>query len=214
MEEILEIPSGYINSYLNMNEEIGNQFCKKCGRALYLTLKGVIKHGTSITKDVEKLKEIVYMFYNDECSNNIIENYYNLLDSYNSLVKEIGKLNNRFEIIENKPSCLGGVNEKSKKAIKNSDLLPKKTDLEREWSDKITKMTKEKAAKNEMNISTLMKKIYMIMKTEYGVVFEQDKKDIRNLYNLDDDAHISTLYVVVTNDKYRSIYQSILETRY
>lgn len=219
LEDVLGIPANYIYSYLNINEDIGNEFVKKYGKGLYLTLKGVLKHLPNLTKNYDYFNKVVDMFYNN--SSNYEEEYNAIIEKYNCLVEKVKLLTDAFSnVVEEEIEKPIKINENisevkpSKNYVKNTDLLPEKTEAEKKWCDKITKISKEKAKKNNLVISTLMRKIYTIMRNEYGIVFEQDKKNLRDIYEIDDDAHISTLYVVATNEKYRSIYESILETRY
>lgn len=223
LEDILEIPSQFINSYLKINEEVNNMFYKRIGKTFGLTLKGCLKHLPSLAKDYDSFMNVINLFYetktDGEEEKEYKEMYEELLAKYESLTEKVAifareclaDISEVPEIIDNveEPS-----NSKKTNYVKNTEMLPEKTDAEKEWSGRIAKETKEKAAKNGTNTSSLMRNIYRIMRDEYGIVFDQDKKELRESFDIDEDAHISTLYIVSTNDQYRSIYESILETRY
>lgn len=93
---------------------------------------------------------------------------------------------------------------------RNSDLLPALSENEKKWQKNIVGLTRKAAELTNGRPANLMQQIYRKITAKYGIVFDQEKKELKEQYNIDIDAHMSTLYVVTKSEQLRSIYQAIV----
>ena len=99
---------------------------------------------------------------------------------------------------------------KKPKYHKNSKFLPTLTDDEINWQKNAIKTAKDKAAELDSTLSATLRRVYGRMTNVYGIVFDQEKKDIKSMFNIDTDEHMSTLYVITVSEQLRSLFDSIL----
>lgn len=75
----------------------------------------------------------------------------------------------------------------------------------------ITESLKKYANEHGGTLSLLLRQIYKKMRDTYGIVFEQEEKEMREKYNIDKDIPLSTMRVASENAMTWSIFKSIAE---
>lgn len=105
------------------------------------------------------------------------------------------------------------VKKQTKWAYYDTSGLPALSQEEKEWQARISKMIKDYTYRPDTkdNYTNLLKKLYRIITTRYGIVWDQTKKDYKNYNNIDEDIHVSTFRVIVCDVHLRSIFESLLK---
>lgn len=127
------------------------------------------------------------------------------MESFNSVIDIVTSPNG---IINQRPA-------KPKKTLykKNAKNLPELSSEESEWENSVTSKIKSYVSTldNGQTFLSTLRSCYGIMTREYGVVFKQEKKDLHELFNIDEDEHISTLRVITYNPRLRNLLMPILD---
>ncbi|MBQ8218551.1 MAG: hypothetical protein IJZ79_02275 [Bacilli bacterium] len=217
ISETINVPKDVLIYHISENENL-------------ISLKDYVNYGKLIAKHVG-IRTIIYL---TQCFNkditlwqNIIEMMYesantdNIDNKYQSLCKSLRELCNTHNIdiessedIDTDEDIEVDENEletnKKKTYRKNSKYLPTLTEEETTWQRNAVDKAREKAKARNSTLSATLRIIYSKMTNVYGIVFDQEKKDIRNMFNIDEDEHMSTLYVVTVSAQLRSLFECIL----
>ena len=93
---------------------------------------------------------------------------------------------------------------------RNSAFLPALTVEQEEWYRKLSAVADMKSKETGIMSSKLFSMAYGVMRSNYGVVFEQTKKDYLYENNLPQETEITTLRLIIYHDDLRSILWGIM----
>lgn len=184
-------------------------------------------------QDYNKKIEILSIYMNTADSPdelNYKERYEKLKFAYDKLISDIQNVLTNASSTHNESSVTPSVTEpvsdantpttepetpkKQTHYKSNSKYLPELIEDEKAWQKEYTNLTKKTAAIANTTPTYIMKQVYAKMTKVYGIVFDQEKKDLRNKFNIDENEHISTLYTITVSPQLRSLYQAILKDLY
>lgn len=90
--------------------------------------------------------------------------------------------------------------------------LPRLSNEEKEWYNNETRKIKEIVQKHNVgNFSLTCRRIYKYMTKNYGVVWEQCTKEVREKYDTEPDAKISKIRCVIEDETLKSIFSSLVD---
>lgn len=217
VSEIIGVPKDVLIYHISENKDLVSlRDYVNCARvtARHINLRTIIYLMQVFKKDIGLWEKVIETMY----ESTVIDTYE---DKYNELCQSLLTLCNTHNIstsineedeidnIENVDSESTKVTKKAK-YYKNSKLLPTLTEDEMNWQKDAIEKTKEKAAKLDSTLSGTLRRIYGRMTNVYGIVFDQEKKDIKNMFNIDEEEHMSTLYVITVSEQLRSLFDGIL----
>ena len=213
VSKIIGVPKDVLVYHIDDTEDLVSlQDYVNYGRATakHIGLRAILYLTQIFKKDISLWTTIIEAMYDN--NNNYEEKYTNLCVALKNLCMELDK--DTDPIIDDTDDLLNAelnnTTTKKKTYLKNSKLLPALTEEETIWQQNALDLVKEKAKKASKPPASFLRIIYGIMTHTYNIAFDKEKTDIRNMFNLDEDEHISNLYVVTVSVEFRSIFDSVL----
>lgn len=104
------------------------------------------------------------------------------------------------------------VKEKNVNAwAKNSTNLPPLNDEQEKWMSDVSALLKRKSKETGKRDVHIQRAIYIKMRSQYGIVWEQEKIDTAKRFDLNpEETKMTTIRCIAYNPKLRSLYRSIL----
>lgn len=212
----VEVITWNITSFAEQDGLVEGIHYAKQARRYHLSAPAVLwlasKLGLTGIDKCEKVYEVIRLLNDGEK-----EGFDKLQARYNKLQKQLNDYYNAKEaadkLFNSVVNVASGKSLKPRPIKKNSENLPDLTPEESAWESDTTARLKEYVRNRNDNstFSSWLVKIYGIMTREYGVVFDQEKKELKDKFKLDEEEHVSTMRLITYEPRLRSLFTPILE---